>query len=561
MKLLRNILFIAICCSMMRIQASSAGTADYVFVGGKIYTLDDKQPWVEALAVSGSDIIYVGDNEGVREFIDSSTQTIELNKKMMLPGFVTTDENPVLLMGLSAGFKMPKTDDVKSVLREIKSYVEGNEKGPFLSYGGIDDGSMAIHRRDLDEIVPDKPFLVITTSGNEGWANSKALKLAGVLKAGSILAKSFSRNDDGEFNGLILDSSGVSHMLKALNIFTQKNLLKEADPVLNFMSERGITTNYNISLIPGTEKYVFTALAELEKQGGLNVRMVCGVNIDSRDNVKRGGKILRRFSTKYSSELFNVHTLVVHADAVFENQNNDLLAPFEESRVKIQDTSLPADQLSSVMLDAAGAGLNVYSHVVGDKAVNEMLTGMMIVRVAGFKDTRLNMGNVNLIRDSDKNLLNEIDIGIVTTTGKKAIAQKVWLEQFGEKYHNKFLPMKSIIDKKNKLALSGKWPASPLNPLHHMAIAMTRKFPDGKIIEPNSERLSLDEAIHAYTIDAAYLLDMDELIGSIQVGKRADLIIFDQNLFDLAPEKVAQARILKTMVNGKFVYDSSQSVQ
>ena len=161
--------------------------ADYVLTNGRVYTVNDKQPWAEAVAVKGTDIVYVGDNKGTSKFIGDDTTVADLGGKLMLPGFIDTHHHAALVMSIASSLLMETpadgVGDKEKMLQALGDYVNANPDGPFLSMGGAFEGLVDIVRHDIDKIVSDKPFLMIAGTGHGGWANTKALEALGVVKA------------------------------------------------------------------------------------------------------------------------------------------------------------------------------------------------------------------------------------------------------------------------------------------------------------------------------------------------------------------------------------------
>lgn len=540
------------------IASSAWAEADYVLRNGKIYTSDASQPWAEALAIEGKNIVYVGDNKGARAFIDKETIVADLRGKMTMPGIVATHEHATMLMALSSGLTMEMSRDARIMLENVKKYLATHPDGPFFSFGGAFEGTVEIYRQDIDAIIADRPFLMIAASGHGGWANTKALEAAGIVKGKRDPIDSFGREEDGTPNGYVASSAAVFYMIGALDLIKKEAVLEQADGVLRQMSKLGVTASYEVAQVPGTEEVVFSAVSELEQQGRLTVRMVCATMIQRPRHIKGALEALEKFGPMYSSELFNFNTLKVHGDGAFEGRTAGLLEPYSDAPDTRGLVSLDPEELSSSMLAAAEAGYNIHAHAIGDWTNRAMLDGMQAVREAGLEETRLSMGHTMLVTEQDKPRFKQLDVSVNTFAAENAIPSEILLARLGQERYSKVMPMKSFLDMGVRVGLSADWPTAPLNPFLQMSIAMTRSNPGQTAsLPPESERLTLEDAIRAYTIDAAYLIDAEEYIGSIEVGKRADLIVLDRNPFESSPDEIAETNVLATMMNGKVVHEEA----
>jgi predicted amidohydrolase YtcJ len=164
-------------------------------INGKIYTSNPEQPWAEAIVVEGQNTVYVGDNEGALEFETEDSVVGNLRGKMVLPGMIGTHEHGTMLMALSSGLTMEFSRDAEIMLNNVREYVAANPDSPYFSFGGAFEGTVEIYLDDIDAIISDQPFLMIAASGHGGWANTKALEMAGIVKDELDPIDSFGREE------------------------------------------------------------------------------------------------------------------------------------------------------------------------------------------------------------------------------------------------------------------------------------------------------------------------------------------------------------------------------
>ncbi len=547
-------------------RSQRQGEADYVLTNGKVYTVNTKQPWAEAVAVKGKDIVYVGDRAGAKTFIGDKTVVTDLKGKTMLPGFIDTHSHTMLVMGISSGLMMDTppdgVGDKAKMLRAVADYVKANPKGPFFSFGGAFEGLVDINRHDIDKIIADRPFFMVAGSGHGGWANSKALEMAGVIKGKPDPIDHFEREKDGTPTGYVGSSAAVFYTMGTLRLISEESVVANANAVLAASSAYGLTTTFQAGHIQGMEEVFLGALEQLEKTGKLTVRMSVVAAFAQRPiHIEPSLGNIEKFLPRYNSELLRVDALKIHGDGDVGGYTTGMLEPFADNPDKgLGMVSFPdQDQLVRFMLDSAKLGVDhIHMHAIGDRTLRQALDAFEQVRKAGYKDMRLSTGHTNLVHPDDLPRFKELDV-FADLHAQYALPLDVSKERLGEKrYNERLFHVKSMIKSGARLTIGSDVPAGDENPFRSIAVAISRReMGQREVLPPADEVLSVEETIQAYTINGAHMLGMEEIIGSIEVGKRSDLIVLDRNLFDLSPEEIALTRVVSTMMNGRVVYDDS----
>lgn len=536
-----------------------AAPADYVFRNGKIYTANEKQPWAEAVAIEAKDIVYVGDNKGAKAFIGKKTIVADLQGKVMLPGIITTHDHPIMVAAITSGLMIENQGEREHMLKSLEAYVKANPEGPFFSFGGAYEGTVDIYRQDIDKIISDKPFMMIAQSGHGGWANTKALEMAGIQKGLADPIDHFERDADGTPNGYVGSSAAVNYVLSTLDFIKADAVVENADDTLAYLSGLGITTAHEVAITPGMEESLFSAVGELEKQGRLSVRIVGAVFVQRPVHIEGALAALKKYPPIWKSELFNVHFLKIHGDGDFGGFTAGLLEPYTNNPETRGLVSFPdQDQLNKFMLDAVELGIDIHVHAIGDWTCRVVLDGFEAVRKAGYKDARLSTGHGGLTDEQDRPRYKELDVTYNTFATGIVVPNPAIVEYLGEGRAKTYMPMKSFIDDGVRVTLSADWPVEDINPFLQMYTAMTRsRVGEDESLPLASEKLSLEDALKAYTTSAAYQLRMEEIIGSIEVGKRADLIVIDRDIFNIETDEIAGTNVLVTMMNGKVVHEAA----
>jgi len=534
---------------------AAAGPADYVFTDGKVYTVNDKQPWAEAVAVKGNKIVYVGDAEGAKTFVGDNTKLEDLGGKFMMPGIIATHEHSIFLMAVKSGLVIEElSHDKNKMLAEVKAYLEKNPDGPFMSYGGGYESTVKIHRKEIDAITgPDKPFFMMSKTGHAGWANSKALELAGVTKDKEPI-DFFEKDPDGSRNGYVGTAAGAYYMMGVAGL-RKEAVLKSAPEVLQLIARNGITHMFEAGQPPGHEEPLFDAIGQLEQEGELTVRYTVTCMVQRLQHIPGAIECLKKFNKKYNSRFFKVNTLKIHGDGSLEGHTAQLLKPYSDQPGETGILSVPEEKSVEAALEATRLGFDMHTHAIGDAANRSFLNVFQKVREAGFKDARLTMGHTVFVDDADLERFKKNDVIANYYAWEAAQPSKVYLERLGPERYNKIMRMGTMVDMGIRVTLSQDYPSAPINPFPHLHAAVTRSnVGETEILGSEKDKLSVAQAIKAYTLDAAYQVRAESYSGSLETGKHADFIVLDRNLLEIPEDDIVKTKVLRTVVNGKVVY-------
>ncbi len=534
---------------------ADAQVADYVFTDGKIYTVNNKQPWAYAVAVKGNKIVYVGDAEGAKAFVGDNTKLEDLGGKFMMPGIIATHEHSIFLMAVKSGLVIEElSHDKNKMLAEVKSYLEENPDGPFMSYGGGYESTVKIHRKEIDAITgPDKPFFMMSKTGHAGWANSKALELAGVTKDKEPI-DFFEKDPDGSRNGYVGTAAGAYYMMGVAGL-RKEAVLKSAPEVLHLIARNGITQMFEAGQPPGHEEPLFDAIGQLEQEGKLTVRYTVTCMVQRQQHIPGAIECLKKFNKKYNSRFFKVNTLKIHGDGSLEGHTAQLLKPYSDKPGETGILSVPEEKSIEAALGATRLGFDMHTHAIGDAANRSFLNVFQKVREAGLKDARLTMGHTVFVDDADLERFKKLDVIANYYAWEAAQPSKVYLERLGPDRYNKIMRMGTMVDMGIRVTLSQDYPSAPINPFPHLHAAVTRSnVGETEILGSEKDKLSVAQAIKAYTLDAAYQVRAESYSGSLETGKHADFIVLDRNLLEIPEDDIVKTKVLRTVVNGKVAY-------
>ena len=565
-------LFISI---MMMHAASALATdkADYVFKNGAIYTIDTKNPTAQAIAIKGKKITYVGANVGVKPFIGEKTQVIDLKGQMLLPGFVDSHIHPSL--AIFAGGADVQTDSLDELLASLKKWADANPDAKVIrGYGWRYTlfPTTGPTKDVLDKVFPDRPVLLIAIDVHSAWVNSKALELSGVNAKTPDPAPGFSyfQRDPktGEPTGWVVETQAEQAVLAKLSPPTADAQVAEMAELLPKLSASGITALFDAGISTMPIESGLDGYQNLEKNNKLPVRVVASYYWNNSETEDPAG-IALKLRDKYHSELVQFRTLKVNADGGEAQHTAVLLKPYFDRPGFYGEYLLDPKLMEAAVLKAQANGLDTHCHCYGDAAIRAYLD---IVAKAEKQypnsPSRHTIAHSLLITDQDVPRFKELNVTMQTSPQwitPDPYSEKVTQILGNDVVNAEWARMNSVLKTGGRLAFGSDWPASgyfsSYRPLDAIQVALTRailpqyeKIQFAPIMPPANEVVTLDQALKAYTLDSAYVLDLETQIGSLEVGKLADIVVLEKDLYKIPPSDISTTKVKLTMMNGRFTY-------
>ena len=552
-------------------QASKS--AGFVLTNGKVYTVNKDQPWAEAVVVEGKEIVYVGDNAGAAKFNGEGWEEIDLKGRLMLPGFVESHIHIGMGAGTTSGVVLESTDSLETVLQKVKDYAKANPDKKTIfgaSYSAFIFDEKGPKKELLDEIVPDRPVYLMDHTLHSTWVNSKAYEVAGITRdTPNPPGGEYVKNEKGELSGSVKGGPAHLPILVKTEAITAESIMEALPVLLEGMSEFGFTTAIDMGAPFATEA-IFDSYVGLDNSGQLPLRLSVTHYINNEDLAKDAAENLAASAKRWKSEHVWFDTLKITIDSVVENQKAATLAPYLNTG-ELGSLYLGGEAMKKVCLETAKKGYGITVHTIGDRAVREALNAAEALRKAGFKDTRFSTTHSQMVDPADRPRYRQLGVD-AQTTGNWAVYIQASVDVLGQERHDTVqFPFRSWADAGATVALGADWPATPggfehgVNPFNNIYTAMHRKAPPGleevlgqvpgKTLKPEDQVLTLAEAVAAYTIGGAKMLGIEDEVGTIEVGKKADLILLSQNLFEIDPVEIPKTKVLGTMFDGRIVHD------
>jgi predicted amidohydrolase YtcJ len=555
-------LAIAALCALSSIATAHAPpeAADLALRNGAVYTLDGARSWAQAVAIRAGRIAYVGTDAGLASHVGGRTRVVDLHGRMLLPGFQGAHIHPI-----SGGIQANSCDlsGVKSVeeyVQAVRQYAAAHPEEAWITGGGwlmstFGPGGRA-RRELLDAVVPNRPVYLASSDGHTVWVNTRALELAHITADTPDPPDGRIDRDPQSHQPLGTLQEGASAPVDAvLPQPTSAQRIAGLEYALRLLNGYGITAMQDAAVY---EEDLKTYRA-LERRGALSVHVVAALWWEHTEGLEQIERF-ERLRRQYRSALVDPGTVKIMQDGVMENYTAVLLQPYhlpgEVRGIPMVEPGLLREAVTR--LDAAG--FQVHFHTIGDGAVREALDAIAAARAHnGDLGHRHHLAHLELIDPADVPRFREL--------GAAANFQPLWafaddyvtqltIPFLGPERSGRLYPIGSVYRSGAVVAFGSDWSVSSANPLEEIQVAVTRMDPAGGTTEPlvPQERIALPEALAAFTINAAWVNRLEKETGSIEVGKRADLVVLDRNLFAIPVTEIAHTRALVTLFGGRVVH-------
>jgi predicted amidohydrolase YtcJ len=545
--------------------------ADFVFRNGPIYTVTTAAPWAEAVAVTGNAISYVGDEAGAMALAGPDTKVVDLNGRLLMPGFVEGHIHPFLGAFLTTGvdLQVPTGADA---LAAIARYAKDNPDGPVRGFGWRVDmfGPEGPTRADLDKVLPDRPGFFFAIDGHSLWANSKALEKAGITRDSEDPIPGFSyyvRDENGEPTGYVLEVNAVLGLVNAIEPISAETMGTLMEAWLPKASEAGITSVFDAGVPPiGDDQGALIKLyADTEARGALPFRVVASYSVKSPP-VDVAVADLTAIRNRISTELVQVGVVKVIGDGTQGGYTAWLIEPYADKPDSTGASPFTEDQWHQLVGAVDAAGFDVHIHACGERTARTALDSIeRAVAANPPRDRRHTVAHLVYVEDPDSRRFGEL--GVVAQFSANWMSADPdtvvnMAARYGRPRQDLFYRTQDVLRSGGRISLGTDWPAagyfSTYKPLDSIQIGVTRQLigkPDAEVLAPADQRLSVAEAVHANTLGAAYQIRLDDKVGSLEVGKLADLIVLDKNILKVDPHDIHQAKVTMTMMNGQIRHE------
>jgi len=536
--------------------AQGKPAADVILTNGRIRTMDPAQPQAEAVAIIGDRIVAVGSADAIDQWRGAETRIIDAEGKAVLPGFNDSHVHLVDGSATLSNVRLKDADSPEEFARRLAAYAKTLPKGEWILGGDWDDQAFKTPqlptRQMIDAATPDHPVFVNRYDGHMALANSLALKLAGVTAAtkdvpGGLIVRDSQRQPTG-----VLKDAAMNYVYRVIPPMSAEKRLRILKQGLEHAASLGVTSVQDMN--PSyADVAAYTALAE---RGELTLRIYAAPPVSLwKDQAKLG---LRR---GFGSPLLRLGAVKGYADGSLGSTTAYFFAPYSDDPKTsglLTDEMQPLSKMRERLVGADKAGIQLCMHAIGDRGISTMLDLYAdVIRANGERDRRLRIEHAQHVAPKDFERFAKMKV-IASVQPYHAIDDGRWADKrIGPERSKTTYAFRTFLDSGVRLALGTDWFVAPLSPMETIYAAVTRATLDGQ--RPGGwvpeQKISVQEAVEAYTMGSAYAEFQEREKGSITPGKLADLVVLSDDIFAIPKESIRNVKVEKTILGGRLIYE------
>lgn len=526
--------------------------ADLVLYNGDIHTMDAGTPRAQAIAIAGNRVLAVGSDEAMRALLPGGDGLVDLRGRTVVPGF-TDSHLHFMSYGLSlVQIALMEVPTLAGALARVATRAETTPAGQWLIGRGWDHtlwaGGAFPAREDLDRVAPEHPVFLRRKCGHAGWANSRALELAGITAETPDPPGGAIDHDPttGEPTGILKETA-----MELIGSLLEEPSMQEATQAI----KAAITNAHRLGVV-GVHTMegpvAFRAFQQLQAEGELEIRVLMSIPEDNLDATIQAG-----LRSGFGNERLRIGGVKAFADGALGARTAYMLEPFAGEPENYGIAVANAQQLNELVRKASQAGIASFIHAIGDRANREVLDAVEASRKAGEGlQLRHRIEHTQILHPDDIPRLAKL--GVIASmqpihaTQDMLVADALWGERCAGAY-----AWRSLLDTGAVLAFGSDSPVEDLSVMKGIHAAVTRRRPDGSPGPEGwypEERLTVAESVHAYTAGAAYASGEEAIKGTLSPGKLADLAVLSQDIFACDPMDILETTVVATMFDGEFVY-------
>ena len=548
------------------VERMDAG-ADLILTGGRIWTENPAQPEVEAAAVSRGKIVALGYSADIEGLRSGKTRVIELHGRRVVPGFNDAHVH-FYYGGASLTSVQLRSARSKEELRDrLAKFAQRTAKGEWILLGEWDPQGwtppvLPTHEL-IDDVTPNNPVFVNQVDAHTMLANSVAMKLAGVDRntqdmPGGVIG----RHPDGRPNGIFIDSA-KSLIERAIPPLTVRQMTTALQAAQAHAFQFGVTSiqdmGFVVPVIQERTIDLFRAYQQLAKKGELKIRVALHTPLPLWRVLADVGVL-----SAFGDEVLQIGGLKGFADGSLGSSTAWFLEPYSDNQ---NNCGGPSDELTdpdgmyATMIGGDMAGLQLAIHAIGDRANKMILDSFERIESSnGPRDRRFRIEHAQHVHPSDFARFSKMGV-VASMQPYHCIDDGRWAcGRIGAERSKAAWPMRSLLDAGVRLAFGSDWWVAPINPLAGIYAAATRRPIDGSRPEGwvPEQKISVKEAVHAYTLGSAYASFQDHKKGSLEPGKLADIAVLSEDIFRMPVEEIAEVKVDMTIAGGEVVFDRNQ---
>lgn len=525
--------------------------ASLVIINARVWTADESNEWASAIAVDNDTILYVGDDVGASEYLTDNTLVFDAGGKLIVPGFIDTHVH-----FLTGGFRLSSVqlrdaDSREEFVKRIADFAGSLESGTWITGGDWDHtlwGGELPDRAWIDSVTPNNPVWINRLDGHMALANTAALEQAGITDTvGDVDGGAIQRDENGRVTGLFRDNA-MGLVGRAVPDAPDELNDRALRAAMDYVARQGVTSVHDMSGSSATYQTVKRA----HTNGDLRTRIYLAHPVWQWQHVADLQK------TEFEGDAwFKIGALKGFVDGSLGSHTAAFFDEYDDTPGDSGFFVNDMDELYEVMKDADAAGLQLMIHAIGDRAISELLDVYERIQSENDeRDRRHRIEHAQHIHPDDLGRFGTLGV-IASMQPYHAIDDGRWADTYiGKDRAATTYAFRSLLDAGATVVFGSDWFVAPPTPLEGIYAAVTRRTLDDA--NPNGwvpqQKISVAEALRAYTIDAAYSAYDDGDRGSLESGKLADLVVLDEDIFTIPPHEIRDTAVVMTIVGGQIVY-------
>ncbi len=538
---------------------------DLILINGIIATQDKEGSFVEAVAIKEDKIAKAGTTAEILDLRKKGTEIIDLAGKLVLPGFNDSHMHLLNYGNFLKNIDLTGTRSLDEMIQKVKSIVDKNnfKKNHWIKGRGWNDDyfqgeNRFPNRYDLDKISTEYPIILTRTCGHVAITNSKALGLAGITKdTKQPVGGKFDIDENGEPLGIFRENAIelVSNAIPDPSVEELKDMILIAIKKANAHGITSVQTDdFGVISYDNYEK-IITAYEELKEEGKLTLRVYKQCLI--QDPTRLEGFLDRGYNTGYGDEFFKIGPLKLVADGSLGARTAALTSPYKDAPHTYGIPVFSQEEIDHLVDIAHSRGMQVAIHAIGDKAM--YMAFESIEKALNNNPKSDHRHGIVHCQITDKHLLNKFrELNVI------AYIQPIFLDydwkiaesRVGSELIKTSYNWKTLVDNKVNIACGSDCPIEDLNVMEGIYEAVTRKDlngkPDGGWM--SEQKLTIEEAVYGYTLGGAYASFEEDIKGTIEEDKLADMVVLSQNIYKIPQDEIKNVKVEMTIFNGQIVY-------
>ncbi len=532
--------------------------AQYLIENARVFTADPSRASAEAVAVNGSRILFVGSRAEAQAYKGKTTRVIDAAGGTLMPGFIDSHFH-IMYGALNLdGMQLEPAASYEDLARIILAYAAEHPSDPWLPGTGlrynVGPEYTPLNRQHLDALVADRPIYINAFDGHTSWANTLALKMAGIFHGGECGPNSENVLDDhGESTGELREPGAykpVSDMVPKPDSARKRALLQKA---LRLTASLGVTSVHNMNGNDSDAAFY----AALDDLGELTCRIYLPYSVSPETAVEAIEKEALAMKNTYTSDMVRAGSVKFFIDGVIEGFTGLLVEPYADDPSTCGAANYQKEHFQRLVAESDRLGMQIYTHSCGDMGVRWVLDAYQNAqKLNGKRDSRHRVEHIELVHAQD--LARFKELGVLASmqplhSPMVVDENDIWPTRVGRQRWPMSFAWQTLREAGATLIFGSDWPVVTHNPLKGVSNAVNRlPWAEGM---PH-QRQTLTDTLLAYTRDAAYGEFQEHTKGQIKPGYLADLVLLSENIFEAATESLADVKPVLTVVGGAIVYES-----